>query len=229
MKDILCLLENTTQKSLKRFIFTFISFYGIEVGWILMNSTENGFYNSLLLWSLTLFILITYLNYARIKALMKDGAYRRILLLPVRRSNFVLSQVLFTLALYSLFFVLQAFLWIIWQQGNKSEIIMYVNQFSLKTISYGMEVYGLPYSFSSMCLFYLNLLSLAIVFTFLSVAFSMKERIGTAVLILFLFPFEFLFVQHVSSLLAYLLFYTITLYSLYCFNKLLGVQRRKGS
>lgn len=195
MEDILLLMEQTCKPYIKKFVLFFVLLFLAELGWstFCINPDMNIFMNlQFTLFFVVSFLMLIYLHLKRYKKLIKGGGFTRIQLLPLKKTTFLHSELLFILSTIATVISIQYLVWFMILYMNLDAIKYAANGFMITTFM-NSNISWIPYTISEVISFLLIL----IFFTYFVVStcfvlVDVEKRIafiGSIILLLMSVPF----------------------------------------
>lgn len=163
MKDILVIMEQTCQKSIKKLCCIYVCYAFLLCLMTYIFGMKNGY--EILFLYLPIGI-ISGIHQRRIKEMIGNGAYDRIRLLPVKRNAYFISELIFVMISWLPIFSILYLIWFLYGTYIQTGYVDVINQFFFLTLSCDVMTIVAPYQLSGLCAFIsiLCLLSMVVVF-----------------------------------------------------------------
>lgn len=178
MKDALLIMEHTCKQDIKKLCIIYIVYFITAVACVFYHQIDyrQNFQIPFALLPLLFFLAITRLHRKRIKGMLADGAFHRILLLPVRRSALLTSEFLFTFASYALLLLIPVVIWYLWFLCFQQQLVPYQNQLLLYSLTQGQASLMIPYDLAGSSYLLMFLVSLTFIMNYLHLSFAIKVQ-----------------------------------------------------
>lgn len=198
MKQILFFIENTSSPYLKSIIYLYISVFLCNI--ILCATGLIKDINSVMFILFYLgFPLLLIIHYKRYKVFIKNGGLTRIRLLPIKKSSFLLSELLFQLITYLGLFMINIVSWCVIYLLISSQLPFLHNSFIYFIMMNPMLYTYMPINFINIFFIIVLLISVTCVSTIFLISMETNKQGQTIMMYLFAFFILAIIQLHTSS------------------------------
>lgn len=179
-------LETTCWDSVKKIVLILVILlvYQLMYGWMFTFKEFEYPYNSIYyIPVLMAFIIINIIHAKRVKAMVKDGAFHRIRLLPNGRYAFLASEILCTAISYVAIVLVEQIEIALLYFKSLGVFEIYQDSFWYYCMNHEAACYFTPFNIKQLLIMISIILSLSFVFTFLNVSLYQDHRLAGAALI----------------------------------------------
>lgn len=230
MKDAQLIMEQTCRQDIKKLCVLYVSY--VVLAMLLTFFDQQKFQGTTTVTSIALFvitfILITGIHRKRMKRMVSDGAFHRILLLPVKRTSLLVSEFLFTFASYAILFILPIIVWMLWYLNFQEQLPQLKFQFAIYSLFYHFGNLIMPFDAKGILLFIIFLTATTLTINYLLLSFTIKDRQGIAVLFLLLMGLV-AFISKDDVLLKCGGYFLISCFTVRALCNMMRMNRRKRS
>lgn len=225
MKDIGFIMEQTTSKSMKYLLLTYVLEITLFGALVALDIKQDIYYMIVILTTLS---LLYFAHQKRYKITLEEGAMNRILLLPVKRRAYMWSELLFTSATFCFYFLILYVLWFGLQYlKDPGMSIGYLMQLNYQHRSL---LFIIPDGWFQLMLLSVYILLLTVQTVSLALAMVLKEKAGYVGGTIYLSWMVIIQGSSMNTGIQILFLVLVLVYIAICLfqiNKMIGFKRKK--
>lgn len=223
MRDMILIMENTCRQSIKKLCLIYVILFLVQCLLAYAMGKEKLVYVYYVP-SLIALCLVNRVHARRMKDVTFHGAIHRIRMLPVKRSSFMWSELIFTGVSYAMLMFVQQMVSIFLYMINDSTAASGTLGFFLYALQNKAMMFFTPHSLMHLILLLLWILSATVIFTELHMAFAFDKKIGISVVYVFLYMMLFSIITNVSIQMSTIWFVVLMICSFLTLRTIIRVR-----
>lgn len=223
MRDMILIMENTCRQSIKKLCLVYVILFMVQCLLAYAMGKEKLVYVYYVP-SLIALYLVNRIHARRMKDVTFHGAIHRIRMLPVKRSSFMWSELIFTGVSYAMLMFAQQMVSIFLYMINDSTAASGTLGFFLYALQNKAMMFSTPHSLMHLILLLLWILSATVIFTELHMAFAFDKKIGISVVYVFLYMMLFSIITNVSIQMSTIWFVVLMICSFLTLRTIIRVR-----